>query len=579
LGSILEWRCLRKHISFCTLRRAYARPFSLMMELWRPLMIIALFKCGTALRKDTSDQVLLANDRATSNSNVREVPQAAFNLVHRMAPRQCQLMYLAEFVNEYGKEWFDAALEKAYNQTSDATTSLIEEDDGINAEDWPACKPGSLVIDCARTLKPVMWLQQQWALADRLEMHQNAWYCPWCSTKDENFDTKGVSARKELYAGAVKAAGFNAEASESLCAQKVSKDYDDMQWRECMIVHASQLQLDSARQTELMELLTGWWSYKDKDKRNKMMDRGDYLEQLKWWAKEDLFGAKSGTAWTTKMLTSRWHMKSLGFDYNKEKKSCIPLVSQALETKILERIEREVSSVCDKDAGCSQKPGRYCPEGTQCDCQRPYTPQRALTTFNAVFWVVSPLTVATGATVVAYMTGGAAAVPLAVWNAGWFPDYIPAIIAMAATSRKWTPECMCFEKECKFDADLRRCALEASKDMRNSSNPYSWLPGNGLKCALTVGSEDACEFQSCSASDVQTRAGDGLFGRVGYEGADLYNCANLEGSLESELKFQSVLPDSEGASVENSAKARNEFYDRFELPPVRVSSSQYLGSS
>jgi len=549
---------------------------------WRSLQIlsfIASFTCLLATRQRIRDRDDLRPEARldfASNATSKTVPPAVYNFVHRVAPRQCQLMYFAEFAQGLDKEVFDAALSISYKQTPSAIANFIEEDDGIDAEEWPACKPGALVIDCARTLKPVMWLQQQWALADRLELHANAWYCPWCSTKDAQFNEAAVHARKQLFSGAVAAAGFDAEASAEICQEDVSKPYDIMSVRECMLMKASQMHLDADRQAQLVEELASWWSYKDSDKRKKLVKSNMTMMQQFKRLVSDGFGAKSGSNFLRSMYFSKSVMKSLGFIYNKEKKLCIPLVTKARMTEVVDRVTEEVTSVCDKDKGCQEKSSAYCPEGTSCDCQRPHTPKRALTVFNAVFWVASPLTVAVAAGSFAFVTGGAGAVVPAIWTAGWFPDYIPAVIAMGATSRKWTAECMCFELPCKHDADAGMCVVERTKDTKNSSNPYSWLPGNGLKCARVPGSEDSCEFQRCSDADVQIEQGKGLYGRVGYEGADLYNCANLEGSVESQLTFQHFLPAGaeHGALAKNSAKARALIYDRFEVSDDRHSKAE-----
>merc|ERR1712151_488545 len=122
--------------------------------------------------------------------------------------------------------------------------------------------------------------------------------------------------------------------------------------------------------------------------------------------------------------------------------------------------------------------------------------------------------------------------------------------------------------KCNYDVDSGMCALKPDRNMRNTSNPYSWLPMNGLKCARKVGSKDKCEIQHCLDSDIKVQRGEHLFGRVGYEGANLYNCANLNGTHESQLIMQDVLQGISGdkSLMNNSAEARNEFYDRYEQP-------------
>jgi len=241
------------------------------------------------------------------------------------------------------------------------------------------------------------------------------------------------------------------------------------------------------------------------------------------------------------------------------------------QRRALKRIVNETTSACNATANCTETPGTFCPEGTMCDCQRQWTPERGAKAFTMTFWAISPATVMLISGTAAFMTGGLAAIPGAVWTAGWFPDYIPAMFAMAAFSRKWTPECMCFQMECKFDVGKGMCMMSPVEGMSGtSSNPYAALPSNGVKCAIRVGeTQTTCEQQVCEKADIAQRSGN-LFGRVGHEGKNLYNCANTKGTKASLLGFLDQLSDGSGVTVPNTPAARVDLYNRY--PDLSVQS-------
>jgi hypothetical protein len=444
----------------------------------------------------------------------------------------------------------------------------VDADDTIDTEKYPMCSSGAGVLDCAKSLPPVLWLQQIFALGDRIELHTNKWYCPWCTRRDQDLNLTALVLRRELFRAGVEKLGFAMSSSESLC-EKQAAEPEPMLVRQC-IIERETLRLKSSPQDleNLKKVLWMKWMEEDEQLVQSALATDDFKPASDpWWTLSGLNGL-----WADWQRSRGFNSlaSSYGFDESALLQECKEQLDNGKQSKILERVVSEVTNACNGTSNCSEVPESFCPEGTMCDCQRPWTPDRAAKAFGLTFWVVSPVTVSLIAGTSAFMTGGMSAIPGALWTAGWFPDYIPAAMAMALFSRKLFPECMCFEMACGLDTASGKCMMTPSSEARMSKNPFYNLPSNGLKCAHRGSDTSSCELQQCSDADVSTRVNgvdNNIFGKVGHVGMDLFNCASSHGTKASQIGFLDAIPAANGAMVSNTPESRAEFYGRYPINP------------
>lgn len=460
----------------------------------------------------------------------------------------------------------NAALRNPKGLPSPFEGVAVEKDDGIDTEKFPSCAPGMPVLGCAAELPPSMWLQQMYVAEDRLEVHGRRWFCPGCTTSHMNFNEESVSLKRQFFAKAVDELDFNVDGATALCEAE-GKQPDKMLVRQCILEKERRRITErkgGRRVSEALQTLL-WQIWLAEDERVAKYHLGEWSWETHGTGLQHWLGRDKDAV---KIAKLRSGAKALGYDESLRLQECkdqLEAMGEQSEQYLLERVVKETTGACQGDVeNCDETPGAYCPEGTACDCARTSTPERGQKAFNMVFFVISPVTVALISGVAGYATGGASAIPGAIWSAGWFPDWIPAAIAMVAFSRNWFPECACIEKTCAAVEGVCKM-VQTSPTMKASSNPFADLPLSGHKCATPVtpgSSKSACELRVCEDEDVLAQ-GDGLgnpyFGRVGRFGRDLLNCANTQRTRGS---LVGVLPRLPG-DQDNTPAARVEFYRKY----------------
>merc|ERR1719401_3097585 len=225
---------------------------------------------------------------------------------------------------------------------------------------------------------------------------------------------------------------------------EVSDKPDEMLVRACMVESAAPLEktLTPQKWLRLQRIMHDKWEDEDDATMQRVTDREDSTGEsfYAWWNPLRYWQPLAVDA------GRRAELRLMGFDPVTARQDCEEQVTLADEARIAERGVKELTDACDGNTTtCLELAEAFCPEGTLCDCQKVYTPKRAAKAFTATFFVVSPATTTALGATVGFATGGWAGAAVGAWNAGWFPDIVPAVLAGYMFSKKWSPDCMCFE--------------------------------------------------------------------------------------------------------------------------------------
>merc|ERR1740121_3250656 len=77
------------------------------------------------------------------------------------------------------------------------------------------------------------------------------------------------------------------------------------------------------------------------------------------------------------------------------------------------------------------------------------------------------------------------------------PGTVLSVLVAAATVVPWLGECRCVPQTCQYNAAIDSCQLKVEL---GASNPYSWLPYPGTKCAeveIDAGKPKECALTAC----------------------------------------------------------------------------------
>jgi len=382
------------------------------------------------------------------------------------------------------------------------------------------------------------------------------------------YDRAAADQKKQFFSLAVEALGFRKSEAQKRCTQ-FQKKRDQALLTECILSKAE----ETEHSEEVKKLMNDYhkadlqWIVKGSIARPDMLNES---ERHGFWYKTKSILTRKTTKKNRKEELRNSAFK-FGADLKQWKDTCEKITPKHWSKVWFQRLKQEYSEPCSKseDGTCSEKGNSYCPEGSACSCRRAQTPSRIAPAVlaGAVF---SNLVVGTIGGLIT-VAGGAAGPPLAAFVGGFFganaivPDWpLYAAFGLAA-SRTLFKKCMCFHQDCVHDAETDTCKLKLAKTMNSTSNPLHYLPPSGLRCRSIR--QGKCRMDSCSISDLarppaegQTSTNGGsLFGRVGRDGKDIFNCANTQGTMETLLSSLADVPSKEGKkgdTVPNSAKAR-----------------------
>lgn len=454
---------------------------------------------------------------------------------------------------------------------------VVEEMDELHFGDDMWCATGKPFVDCAANHRPHHWLALAWQLD--IEMKANR-----SSDKYELWSSKHYLLEKALTMY-----GFNVETAKATC--KKEKDSPERSLvRQCVIDDYLPQAIDSIKNRAARSDILVDIRFKAK-KANVSMDdfdlqktedirnfAADALNAHFMWLDEAVaFAAGNyklrrkcpGTKETidkhVKHTRALLRALSVAIDVDEGLHQCRDQLTNSDLHEVFERMSNEVKGPCDNETNCTEKPNQMCAEGSACDCQRPFTPKKAAKAGSVVFWGMWAAQFAAGAAIGAATGIG---VPAGIAAGLASPGNGPAALtAMAAFSRSWKNECMCFPLACKYDKELQACALTPESTQRESNNIFERLPFSGFKCVqsrkserhLHKGHKVTCELTSCDELDIRTPGpcvGDKpLFGKVGRIDTGVYNCANLEATESSVFGMAKSLP-SAGDVVENTPQNR-----------------------
>jgi len=205
---------------------------------------------------------------------------------------------------------------------------------------------------------------------------------------------------------------------------------------------------------------------------------------------------------------------------------------------------------------CEERKKSFCPEGTAVSVTDRFTPVAAAASLPATFGVAG-LLAASFTVLMGTLTGGMA--PVVAAGAG---------VSSLAIGSKWKKtRCACFRRACEYDAKSDSCVV-GDKHMKDalSKNPFGGLlPLSGWKCKMVSQAPKMCEYEACSGRDFGIRSSDsvgtavaakGMYGMIGRNGTDLWNCLSKTGSPSTSLL---VVPSLVGG-VENTPESRAEMY-------------------
>jgi hypothetical protein len=282
------------------------------------------------------------------------------------------------------------------------------------------------------------------------------------------------------------------------------------------------LRIDSRDAQENFKSSRGWFTWKSKDEKN--LDKDVYRLYRE--------------------------LKSSGYDWKTNKEECTSMLDAKINaTK--ERVSEELGAGKETEDGCIELDDKMCPEGTFATTQRRWNTMKGGTVSSAIL-LVGKLTILPAFTAI-----GSAAGP-----AGSFAGYIaanalifPAAAAFGYMASRGPLECACFPRTCEFSNTTRTCGF--SSEDGATKNPFGdKLPMSGMKCAMQYKKEDACGLQPCSVEDLSMPMSGypSLFGIVGYQGTDLYNCIAVDQTAYSALATKETFPDGRKNNIEERNK-------------------------
>lgn len=489
------------------------------------------------------------------------------------------------------KKAFEKALKATGTESESQELSILtnENDAESLAEDYEACGLGLDFVTCAKSLPPTDWLVQRWDLENYVQLNK----------KLSNADKLASQAKALLFSNALKTYGFSVKHTDQYCRSFFDKPkVEDVRrcveedivpdflegkgytrWQgssrhvgatneQASMDGFGTLSLSSEDRSKedsekLSNALKNWlanrWELEDEKnilekvgkRHSKEVCGTEYIKEVNEWR-----------AWYAKVI------KGVGFSVQSAVKECEKRVQTPSTLQAaLERASAEVVGSCDKDKDCTAQPGTMCPEGSTCDCQRPYTPKKAGIAFQAAI-VGTHVAAIGGGALVGLITGGPPGAAAGATAGLVIPGKIPASLGIAAAfSRKWFPECMCFPLECKYDKKADTCKLGPTKSMRVTGNPFSAIPYPGFKCVKQ--GKKKCARLECSYFDAQfdgpqMPSGKSLYGKVGQYADGSYNCASTEGNKLTIFSYLDKLPSADGNEVDNTPANRAELLKLYE---------------
>eukprot|EP00746_Dinoflagellata_sp_MGD_P008111 gnl/MRDRNA2_/MRDRNA2_116168_c0_seq1.p1 gnl/MRDRNA2_/MRDRNA2_116168_c0~~gnl/MRDRNA2_/MRDRNA2_116168_c0_seq1.p1 ORF type:complete len:333 (-),score=62.02 gnl/MRDRNA2_/MRDRNA2_116168_c0_seq1:373-1347(-) len=245
----------------------------------------SLLDADTTVELENNQGPSVNSDQGSiQNVNSSTIPPLVISAIQGLMQKKCIL----EYIYNYGiflsaspevfqallpEMAFSKALAEVQKKYPEITHAIIHDDDGIDNLAYPECNVGDLVVKCAPSLPPSLWLQQRWAQEDLLKESkgQNQGWSfvktrlfnskPSNATTAEQADVEAIKTKAELfkmkaelYATAVKMTSFSASRAKKHC-QTIANQPELSDVRECV---------RGGLEPALVELLTKQWDLEDK---------------------------------------------------------------------------------------------------------------------------------------------------------------------------------------------------------------------------------------------------------------------------------------------------------------------------
>jgi len=268
-------------------------------------------------------------------------------------------------------------------------------------------------------------------------------------------------------------------------------------------------------------------------------------------------------------------IRSSGFPYRKMQRVC-KTESDHDAQELIAFLDEDVARTNRDTQHCAEVPENgFCPEGLAPKVARPIDVRKASAAASLAYAGSGPVLsgfLAVAGSVTGGWAGAASGAVQGMLMASTM--HLGPILAGLAYVVFGTGSraCMCFPRECTFDAEADACVMSFS-DIP-SLNPYGRsLPFMSQKCVPRRNKTGSCEIQTCDAVDFETELGTvereyngtalsaTLYGKVGRQiDGGIYNCMSSSGLAGDSLLLQTKIA---GTQVENTAMSRAEIFAGF----------------
>jgi len=284
------------------------------------------------------------------------------------------------------------------------------------------------------------------------------------------------------------------------------------------------------------------------------------------------------------------HIEASGFPYSEMQRVC-KKESNYNARKLIAFLDKDVARTNRDTHHCEEVPENgFCPEGLAPKVARPIDVRKASAAASLAYAGSGPV-LSGFLAVKGSVTGGLAGAAKGAMQGMVLESTMhlgPILAGLAyVVFRTGRRACMCFPRECTFDADADGCVMSGSNIP--SHNPYGRsLPFMSQKCVPRRNKMGSCELQTCDVLDFEPKLGnverpvyDGkvlsttLYGKLGrQQDGGIYNCMSSSGLVSDSLLLQPKLADTQ---VENTAMSRAEIFAEFGVTEQMDSSASELG--